>query len=410
MSENGIDSRSALAPSGSAPQSSERTALVPIEGTALVPRASRWGKLAVKVPWLVAATVIVGFVGVAALRIYAPTANVWTDDAYLEAHYATIAPRVADQVVAVKVDDEDRVKAGQILVKLDDRDYRNALATGEAQVAAAQASIESIDAQIDVQQAQVALNTAQIQQQQAGLTYAEEQSARYETLARDGWGTVENAQQWISQQRQGKASVKSAQEALVAAQRQLAVLKAQRDTAEANLAQATAQRDQAKLNLSYTEIRAPVDGMIAGRSVQVGNYVSPGTGLMAMVPLSQIYVEANYREVQLQHVKAGQPATIHVDAYNIDLTGTVVDVPAATGTTFTPLPPENATGNFTKIVQRLPVKIIVAPDQPLAKLLRVGMSVETTIHTRLADVVAAYRDPGERLSPQVRTEADAAAG
>jgi membrane fusion protein (multidrug efflux system) len=137
--------------------------------------------------------------------------------------------------------------------------------------------------------------------------------------------------------------------------------------------------------------------MIAGRSVQVGNHVSPGTGLMAMVPLSQIYVEANYREVQLQHVKAGQPATIHVDAYNIDMTGTVVDVPAATGTTFTPLPSENATGNFTKIVQRLPVKIIVAPDQPLAGLLRVGMSVETTIHTRLADVVAAYRDPRERL-------------
>jgi membrane fusion protein (multidrug efflux system) len=119
------------------------------------------------VPWLVAATIIVGFVGVAAFRIYAPTPNVWTDDAYLEAHYATIAPRVAGQVVAVKVDDEDRVKAGQLLVKLDDRDYRNALATAAAQVAAAQASIESIDAQIDVQQAQVALNAAQIQQQQA---------------------------------------------------------------------------------------------------------------------------------------------------------------------------------------------------------------------------------------------------
>ena len=255
MSENTIASGSALAPSGSAPPPSGGTALVPIEGPALAPRASRWRKFAVKVPWLVAATVIVGFVGVAALRIYAPTPNVWTDDAYLEAHYATIAPRVAGQVVAVKVDDENRVKAGQLLVKLDDRDYRNSLATGEAQVAAAQASIESIDAQIDVQQAQVALNAAQRQQQQAGLTYAEEQSARYETLARDGWGTVENAQQWVSQQRQGKASVKSAQEALVAAQRRLAVLKAQRDTAEANLAGATAQRDQAKLNLSYTEIR-----------------------------------------------------------------------------------------------------------------------------------------------------------
>jgi len=402
MSANVIESRSALAPSGNAPQPSEGTALVPIEGTALVPiegtallpRASRWRKFAVKVSWLMVATLIVGFVGVAALRIYAPTPNVWTDDAYLEAHYATIAPRVAGQVVAVKADDEDRVKAGQILVELDPRDYRTALAQAQGQVTVAQASIQNIDARIAMQKAEVAQNAAQVQQAQASLTFAQQQATRYGTLARDGWGTVQNAQQWASQQRQDEAGLKSTQHARKVTVRQLAALKAQRNSAEGKLEEATA---QAQLNLSYTEIRAPVDGMIAGRSVQVGNYVSPGTGLMAMVPLSQIYVEANYREVQLQHVKAGQPATIHVDAYNIDLTGTVVDVPAATGTTFTPLPPENATGNFTKIVQRLPVKIIVAPDQPLARLLRVGMSVETTVHTRLADVVAAYRDPGERL-------------
>ena len=394
MSANVIESRSALAPSGNAPQPSEGTALVPIEGTALLPRASRWRKFAVKVSWLMVATLIVGFVGVAALRIYAPTPNVWTDDAYLEAHYATIAPRVAGQVVAVKADDEDRVKAGQILVELDPRDYRTALAQAQGQVTVAQASIQNIDARIAMQKAEVAQNAAQVQQAQASLTFAQQQATRYGTLARDGWGTVQNAQQWASQQRQDEAGLKSAQHARKVTVRQLAALKAQRNSAEGKLEEATA---QAQLNLSYTEIRAPVDGMIAGRSVQVGNYVSPGTGLMAMVPLSQIYVEANYREVQLQHVKAGQPATIHVDAYNIDLTGTVVDVPAATGTTFTPLPPENATGNFTKIVQRLPVKIIVAPDQPLARLLRVGMSVETTVHTRLADVVAAYRDPGERL-------------
>lgn len=127
----------------------------------------------------------------------------------------------------------------------------------------------------------------------------------------------------------------------------------------------------------------------------VGNYVSPGTGLMAVVPLSQVYVVANYREVQLLHVKAGQSATIRIDAYNIDLAGTVVDVPAATGTTFTPLEPENATGNFTKIVQRLPVRIDLMPGQSLARLLRVGLSVETTIHTGFADVVAVARDAGK---------------
>jgi membrane fusion protein, multidrug efflux system len=138
-------------------------------------------------------------------------------------------------------------------------------------------------------------------------------------------------------------------------------------------------RDQAKLNLSYTKILAPVDGMIAQRSVQVGNYVSVGAALMAMVPLSEVYIEANYREVQLGHVGAGQRARIHVDAYNIDLEGKVVDVPAASGTTFATLQPDNATGNFTKIVQRLPIKIVLAPNQPTARLLRVGLSVEATI-------------------------------
>ena len=387
MSTNVIESRSGLVPSGSASQ--------PREATALVGRASRWGKFAVKVPWLAAATVIVAFVGVAATRIYAPTPNVWTDDAYLEVHYATIAPRVAGQVVAVKVDDEHRVKAGQLLVELDDRDYRNALAQAQGQVSVAQASIQNIDARIAVQQAQVAQNVAQIQQAQASLTFAQQQEVRYSTLARDGWGTVQQAQQWASQQRQDEAGLKSAQDTLVATVRQLAALKAQRNSAEGTLEEAIAQRDQAALNLSYTKIRAPVNGMIAERDVQVGNYVSPGTGLMAVVPLSQVYVVANYREVQLQHVKAGQPATIRVDAYNIDLTGTVVDVPAATGMTFTPLQPENATGNFTKIVQRLPVRIELLPGQPLARLLRVGLSVETTIHTGFANVVDMAQDAGK---------------
>jgi membrane fusion protein (multidrug efflux system) len=127
--------------------------------------------------------------------------------------------------------------------------------------------------------------------------------------------------------------------------------------------------------------------MVGERSVQVGNYVSPGTTLMTVVPLDQVYIEANYREVALLHVRSGQSVTIHLDAYNIDLRGTVDSVPPASGTSFAPIAPNNATGNFTKIVQRLPVKIVVASGQPLAKLLRVGMSVETTIHTGLEDVV-----------------------
>ena len=136
-----------------------------------------------------------------------------------------------------------------------------------------------------------------------------------------------------------------------------------------------------KLNLSYTKILAPVDGMITQRGVQVGNYVSVGAALMAMVPLSEVYIEANYREVQLGHVQAGQRARIHVDAYNIDLDGKVLDVPAASGTTFATLQPENATGNFTKIVQRLPVRIRVPKDVARQNLLRAGMSVYATVDT-----------------------------
>jgi membrane fusion protein (multidrug efflux system) len=178
----------------------------------------------------------------------------------------------------------------------------------------------------------------------------------------------------------------------------LDVIRAQRSAAEAAIKADEAQLEQARLNLSYTQIRAPIDGMVGERSVQVGNYVGPGTTLMTVVPLDQVYIEANYREVDLLHVRGGQPVTIHVDAYNIDLKGTVVNVPPASGAAFAPIAPNNATGNFTKIVQRLPVKIVVTPGQPLAKLLRVGLSVETTIHTGLEDVVEEQRRSSDRAT------------
>ncbi len=331
-------------------------------------RSARWTKLVSRLPWVVASTVVLGFVAVVLWRIYAPSPDVWTDDAYVSVHYATIAPRVPGQVTLVRVDDNDRVKAGQVLAELDDRDFR-----------AAQASIANIEAQLDVQQAQIAANQAQVDQAQAALVFAQQQAARYEYLEKTRADTVQNAQQYTSQLHQQQAALASAQATLKLAQRQVEALRAQRKSAVASLGQAEAQRDQAKLNLSYTKILAPVDGMIAQRSVQVGNYVSVGGALMAVVPLSEVYVEANYREVQLGHVQAGQRARIHVDAYNIDLDGKVVDVPAASGTTFATLEPDNATGNFTKIVQRLPIKIVLTPNQPIARLLRVGLSVEATI-------------------------------
>jgi membrane fusion protein (multidrug efflux system) len=332
-------------------------------------------------PWAIVSTVAVGFISVVLWDIYAPTPDVWTDDAYVRAHYATIAPRVPGQVTSVRVDDNDVVKVGQILGEIDERDFRVALEQALAQVASREAGIQNVDAQITVQEAQIDADQAQVVQAQAALVFAEQQAARYKDLAKTGAGSVQNAQQYGSQLLQQRAALDSAQAQLKVAQRQIESLKAQLENAVAALAQAKAQRDQAQLNLSYTKILAPVDGMIAQRSVQLGNYVIAGAALMAVVPLSDVYVEANYREVQLRNVRAGQRARIHVDAYNIDLEGKVVDVPAASGKTFATLQPDNATGNFTKIVQRLPIKIVLAPNQPLARLLRVGLSVEATIDT-----------------------------
>jgi membrane fusion protein, multidrug efflux system len=224
----------------------------------------------------------------------------------------------------------------------------------------------------------VAQSGAQVQQQQAGLTYAEQQSARYGTLARDGWGTVQNAQQWTSQQRQAEASLRSAQDAAVVAERQLAVLKAQRASAEANLAQAIAQRDQARLNLSYTTVTAAQPGRVVQLSAAVGQYAQPGTNLSMFVP-DDLWVTANFKEIQLDRMRPGQPVTLAIDAYPERVVhGHVASVQPGSGTAFSLLPAENATGNYVKIVQRVPVKIVL--DNPPADVaLGPGMSVEPTV-------------------------------
>jgi membrane fusion protein, multidrug efflux system len=301
-----------------------------------------------------------------------------TDDAFIAARQFIVAPKVPGYITAVPVTDNQHVTAGEVIARIDDRDYRTALAQAEAQVAAAQASIGNFDAQIAVQQAQVAQTAAQVQQQQATLTYAEQQSARYGTLARDGWGTTQNAQQWSSQQRQGQASLQAAQDAVVAAARQLAVLKAQRSTAEANLAQATAQRDQAGLNLSYTTVAAAQPGRVVQLSAAVGQYAQVGTSLTMFVP-DDIWVDANFKEIQLDRMRPGQAVTLHIDAYpQLDMHGHVASVQPGSGTAFSLLPAENATGNYVKIVQRVPVKIVL-DNPPTDVALGPGMSVEPSV-------------------------------
>jgi membrane fusion protein (multidrug efflux system) len=330
--------------------------------------------------------------------IFRPRADVRTADAYVMVHYATIAPRISGQVATVPVDDNYVVKTGQVLATLDPRDNETAVAAAEAAVARDRSQFDQIDATVSRQPSIVKEQQAAVASARAKLAFAQSDARRYGNLATTGAGTMREHQEADSTLAQGQASLDGAEASLDAARRQLDVLKAQRSAAEATVKADEAQLEQARLNLSYTQIRAPIDGMVGERSVQAGNYVGPGTTLMTVVPLDQVYIEANYREVALLHVRSGQPVTIHVDAYDIDLKGTVDSVPPASGAAFAPIAPNNATGNFTKIVQRLPVKIVVTPGQPLAKLLRVGLSVETTIHTGLEDVVDEQRRSSDRLT------------
>jgi membrane fusion protein, multidrug efflux system len=301
-----------------------------------------------------------------------------TDDAFIAARQFAVAPKVSGYITAVPVTDNQHVETGQVIARIDDRDYRTALAQAEAQVEAAQASIANIDAQITVQDAQMAQNLSQVQQQQASLTFGQQQASRYSNLAKDGWGTVQDAQQYSSQQRQGEASLRSAQSALVGAARQLAVLKAQRGSAQANLAQADAQRDQARLNLSYTIVTAAQPGRVVQLSGAVGQYAQPGTALTMFVP-DDIWVTANFKETQLDHMRRGDKVALGIDAYpDRPVEGHVASVQPGSGTAFSLLPAENATGNYVKVVQRVPVKIVL-DDPPADVALGPGMSVEPSV-------------------------------
>ncbi len=297
-----------------------------------------------------------------------------TDDAFIAARQFAIAPQVSGYIVAVPVTDNQHVATGQVIARIDDRAYRAARAVAQAQVAGAKASVAGIAAQLDVQQAQVAQNAAEVRQQQAGLTFARQQATRYSSLARDGWGSAQDAQQYTSQQRQSVAALQSAQNALVKATRQLAVLKAQRASAAASLAQARAQRDQARLNLSYTTITAAQPGRVVQLSGAVGQYVQPGTALAMFVP-DDVWVTANFKETQLAHMRPGDKVRLRIDAYPDGvILGHVASMQPGSGTAFSLLPAENATGNYVKVVQRVPVKIVL-DHKPPGIVLGPGMSV-----------------------------------
>jgi membrane fusion protein, multidrug efflux system len=301
-----------------------------------------------------------------------------TDDAFIAARQSTLAPKVSGYITAVPVTDNEHVAAGDVIAHIDDRDYRVALDQAEAQVAAAQASIENVDAQLDVQRAQISANEAQVEQAKAALVFAEQQDTRYGYLAQKGSGTIQNAQLYSSQLRQQQAAVASAQATLKLSQRQVEALKAQRNSAVASLAQAKAQRNQARLNLSYTTVTAAQPGRVVNLTAAVGQFAQTGTNLTMFVP-DQIWVTANFKEIQLDHMRPGEPVTLNIDAYpEREIRGHVDSVQSGSGTAFSLLPAQNATGNYVKIVQRVPVKIVM-DDPPTDVALGPGMSVVPTV-------------------------------
>jgi len=302
-----------------------------------------------------------------------------TDDAYIASRQFAIAPEVSGYITAVPVTDNEHVATGQIIARIDDRTYRAALAQAVAQVAAARASINNVDAQMSVQQAQITADQAQLAQQQAALVFAQQQAVRYQDLAQTQLaGTVQNAQKYTSQLNEQQAAVESAQATLKLAQRQVEALKAQRAGDIANLAQVKAQRDQAQINLGYTTVTADQTGRVVQLTTAVGQYAQPGTNLTMFVP-DDIWIWANFKETQLDYMRPGQQVTISIDAYpERTILGHVASVQPGSGTAFSLLPVQNATGNWVKIVQRVPVKIVME-NPPTDVALGPGMSVETSV-------------------------------
>jgi membrane fusion protein (multidrug efflux system) len=301
-----------------------------------------------------------------------------TDDAFIAARQFAVAAKASGFVAEVPVVDNQHVAAGDVIARIDDRDYRVALATAEAQAAAAKSNVDSANAQLQVQQAQIEQSQAQVESAEAALAFAEQQASRYDDLAQRGSGTVQNAQQYSSALRQQQAAVKTAKAALTTAQRQVATLNAQRVSAEAALAQADAQVEQAKLNLSYTVVTAAQPGRVVNLSAAVGQFAAAGTSLSMFVP-DELWVVGNFKETQLDAMRPGQPVTITIDAYpERALHGHVASVQPGSGTAFSLLPAENATGNYVKVVQRVPVKIAL-DDPPTDVALGPGMSVVPTV-------------------------------
>jgi membrane fusion protein (multidrug efflux system) len=305
--------------------------------------------------------------------------TVTTDDAYVDAHVVAIVPKVAAYVLALHVDDNTKVDKDGLLVELDPRDFRVALQGARADLESAHANAANVTAQMQEQQATIVQSEAALEGSRSTLEFARQELQRYDSAARTGFGTIERFQQAQADIGQRESAVKRDLAALDAARAHMGVLETEQHQVQAVIDQKRAAVAQAALNLSYTNIDAVEAGAIANKAVEVGNFVQPGQVLFSLVPRTP-YVTANFKETQLAHVRPGQPATIRVDAFpGLRLRGHVDSLQAGTGSKFALLPPENATGNFVKVVQRVPVKIVLDNPNEAQGLIAPGMSVEAKI-------------------------------
>jgi membrane fusion protein, multidrug efflux system len=317
-----------------------------------------------------------------------------TDDAYVEAYNTTLAAKVPGYVTKVLVTDNERVRAGEVIATIDDGDYRLAVDSAREKIDTQQATIARIGHQIDAQQAAVAQAKAQLASAQAAEKRWNLELSRQNFLVTKDFASRQTLEQTQANRDQAAAGVAAARAAIDSVAENVEVLKGQRQEAIDTLAELKTALAKAERDFSFTVIRAPIDGVVGNRAVQVGDYVQPGQRLASIVPLHQVYIDANFKETQLARLRPGQPVLIAVDALPAhDITGTIEGLSPASGAVFSLLPPDNATGNFTKIVQRLPVRIRVPTAVADEGVLRPGMSVLVSVNTKAgAPGVALHRE------------------
>ena len=345
------------------------------------------------------ALIVLGVVGYGSYYALVGRFRISTDDAYVRADNTTLGARLSGHIESIAVADNSHVNAGDVIIKIDNGDYRLAVEAARARIATQQATIDRIGQQIAAQASAVDQAKAQLESAKAGGARALADYDRQQALNDRGFASKATLETSLATRDQASASVQNAQAAYSAASAGVEVVKAQQVEAQQQLAELKTQLAKAERDLDFTSVRAPVEGVFSNRLVNAGDYVQPGQRLGNIVPLQGIYIDANFKETQLERLKPGQPVKISIDAFSTrKIDGVVESLSAASGAVFSLLPPDNATGNFTKIVQRVPVRIRVPNGVARARLLRPGMSVYVTVDTHSApdDPSAPLEQPAEQ--------------